>query len=448
MIKFESQIKEIEKINPLFSRSKVYVMYTGANRNGTYISREAVEESLHTLYNIPIVGEYMEDKDNFGGHGGKIEITDDSFKFIQTTFPYGVVSSDAEVYWEKVTEDDGSVKEYLVIDGAYLWTGRYEEVENLIGQPFGQSMEINIIDGNYEIIDGDEVFNITNFAFSALCILGIDKNGEGHVEPAFESASIVAYTLDKNEFKSQFNKMIEELKFSLDQKTGNEGGETMTLEELLAKYELNADQAIEKLGVESLEEFSIEELEVKLEELFSVEEAEEVVEEESTKEVVEEDTEEVVEEFKSVEESEEQENQEGSKEFSKEEFSAEYTSALKELDELKKAYAKLEMKYFDLEGVVLNTLKADHKAKAEEIFSKEVFSNLTDEDIQDLRDNVQDYNLAELEGKCYERLGKKMATFSLNSEKPKEKGIKIGIDFEVSNDDKSYSYMFKKYLNN
>src|SRR5690606_32149569 len=121
-LSFNSTVKNIEAVNPLFSRATVYILYTGVNRNNSYISRQAVESSLNTIFNVPVIGEFIEEKDNFGGHGGKLEITDNDIKFISTTKPYGVVPESANIYWENVTEKDGTVNEYLVVEGIYLWT--------------------------------------------------------------------------------------------------------------------------------------------------------------------------------------------------------------------------------------------------------------------------------------------------------------------------------------
>lgn len=265
VVRFEVNMDEVEKINPLFSKAKIKVLYTGLNRNNTHFSKSAVEDALHSIYNIPIVGEYLEAKDNFGGHGGKIEITDQGIEYIQTTKPYGVVAESAEVYWENVTENDGTINEYLVIDGAYLWTGRYSELEDLLNQSYGQSMEIEVKDGDYSVIDGVRTFDIKNFIFSALCILGVDKDGQGQVEPCFESASVSAYSLDKEDFKKQFSQMIAELKFSLTSK----GGKYIVNEklELLTKYSLTEDDL--KAKEINLEDFSVEELEDKLKEITS-----------------------------------------------------------------------------------------------------------------------------------------------------------------------------------
>lgn len=241
-LRFNSIIQNVEKINPLFSRAKIKVLYKGHNRNGSYFDKEDVMRNIHTIFNIPIVGEYLEETENFGGHGMAVEMKDDEIKFVQHTKPYGVIPESAQVYWEDITEDDGTINEYLIVDGAYLWTGRYEELQNLLDSTFNQSMEVDVVNGNYAVIDGMETFKIQDFNFSAFCILGINKNGEGHVEPAFESASITAYSLNKEDFTTQFNKMIDELKFSLDK-----GGKDMTevIKEEVTVVEENIEDAVD-----------------------------------------------------------------------------------------------------------------------------------------------------------------------------------------------------------
>jgi outer membrane murein-binding lipoprotein Lpp len=282
-MKFEIKIDNIEKVNPLFSKCKIYALYTDLNRNNSFISEQAVNESLGSIYNTPIVGEYIEESDNFGGHGGKVEITDGEIKYVQTTKPYGVIPESAKIYWEDIKESNGKVNKYLVIEDAYLWTSRYPEVEMLIGQKFGQSMEIEVLDAEFTTVNNKKVWNIKKFLFSAFCILGINKESDpdGHVEPCFESASIVAYSLDNDEFKKQFYQMIKELKFSLEkekiEKQDNKGGvDVEQLQELLKKYNLTLeDLAAKKINHE---EFSLEDLENKIKEAFEIEEdAQEIV---------------------------------------------------------------------------------------------------------------------------------------------------------------------------
>lgn len=219
-LRFNSVVTQIEKVNPLFSKVKIYVMYEGFNQNGSYIHRDAINKALSSIYNIPIVGEYLKEFDNFGDHANQlVEDGEGNLKLVQNTRPYGVVPESAQIYWETVTEEDGTQRDYLVVDGAYLWTGRYPELNTVLEEKqFGQSMEIRTINAKHMYKDGREVYAIQDFVFSAFCILGISKDTDpyGHVEPAFESAKIVAYTLDKESFKQQFSQMIEELKFTLE----------------------------------------------------------------------------------------------------------------------------------------------------------------------------------------------------------------------------------------
>lgn len=206
-------------LNPNFSKCKIYVAYPDLNRNNSFISEAAFDDAIPTVFNIPIVGEYIEKKENFGDHGGKIEIgKDGEITYVQTTMPYGVVAESAEVYWEDVIEEDGTENKYLVVDGGYLWTGRYPELEMMIGNKMNQSMELDVVDADWITVDDKKVYEIKKFVFSAFCILGTDVNGDNpsaHVEPCFESASIVTYSLDKDKFKLEFNQMIQELKQSL-----------------------------------------------------------------------------------------------------------------------------------------------------------------------------------------------------------------------------------------
>ena len=212
-IKYESRDFDITNKNPLFSEAKVYVMYHGENRNNTHISRENVDKALNSIYNIPIVGEFVEseedmEENNFGSHGGKVVIDDNGIKYIHTTRPVGVVPESARVYWEVVKDEKDREREYLVVDGALVWN-RYEtEVNTLKSANFGQSMEIEVMDGQFD--DEKGIFHINEFAFSAFCILGIDGRKNGKVEPAFEDSKIITYS--KEDIITEFKEMKDELK--------------------------------------------------------------------------------------------------------------------------------------------------------------------------------------------------------------------------------------------
>lgn len=192
--------KTFEDLNSEFKKAKCYILYADQNRNGSDLPKEVVEAAFPSLYNIPIVGEFKETVEDFGTHGGKIEISDEGIKYVQTTKPYGLLPESCNPRWENVKQEDGTEKEYLVAD-AILWYGRYPELQTTIDSFSNQSMEINVFDA--EVTD-DGTYKIKQFEFSALCLLGRE------VEPCFEQAKIVAYGLD--EFKAGLDELIKNYK--------------------------------------------------------------------------------------------------------------------------------------------------------------------------------------------------------------------------------------------
>jgi hypothetical protein len=407
-MRFEFNISNVEKINPLFSKAIVRVAYHGINRNNSYISKETFNKAIPTLFNIPVVGEYLESKDNFGGHGGKLEISDEGIKWIQTTKPYGVVGENAKVYWEEVTEKDGSVHEYLTVDGVYLWTGRYEELNLLLERNYGQSMEIEIQNGNFAIIDGQEVFKIDDFVFSALCILGVDKgdNPDDHVEPCFESASIMAYSLDKEEFKKQFKQMLDELKFSLN--VSQEGGQVME----------------------------------------DVKEQMEVVDEVETVETTDEQQEDVVEqEFENTTSTEVVKTMESTEETNEEtdevDYKAEYEKVKADFEQLQEKFNDLEKELEELRQFKANKL-AEERAKAEQELYERFSAELTEEEIEEVKAVASEYTLEQLEEKLFTLVGKKKANFSKQTKKEKQP-VKIALEIETKEKTSRYGDLFERF---
>jgi hypothetical protein len=403
LLDFNASISDVKQVNPLFSTCKVRVLYTGRNRNMSIISKDAVEKALPTLKNIPIVGEFSEATNDYKGHGGAIDL--DSYKFIHTTKPYGVVPESATYEWEDVKGADGSTRQYLTIHGCYLWTGRYEEAFSVVENGKGQSMEIEVTDGRWD--ESQEAYQIDNFIFSALCILGDDT------EPAFEDANITAYSLDKDSFKQEFTTMLSELKTSLSEKEVNG-----MLKDLLAKYSLTVEDLTAK-GID-FNEISEDELEAKIVEVFEIEvEKEEAVE---TEVEVEDKLADVELETEVEVEAEETEVVETEVEEVEVEAVVEVTDAevVEEVEAVETVDAEeLKSRISELEGQVeaqnseleslrefkLNIEKADHEAKAQKLFND---FQLTEEDVKEL--DIHQFSLEAIEEKCYAILGRKLAT--------------------------------------
>jgi hypothetical protein len=199
----------IKKLNPEFSLCTILVAYHGDNRNRSSISKEVFDENLWSIYGIPIIGEWVrreedQNKQTWGSHGGRIILDAEGIRFEQTTKPFGFITEKAyqNASWVEILEKDGHTKhEYIKLENCVLWSGRYEECESILEENFGQSMEINVIDGFYR---EDDYFEITKFSFSALCILGT-------AEPCFESA-MIGRQYELNRFKQEYQLMMDEFK--------------------------------------------------------------------------------------------------------------------------------------------------------------------------------------------------------------------------------------------
>ena len=415
IITFESKFETPTKFNSQFHMVKVYIAYAGKNRNFSIISKETFEKMIPSLYGIPIVGEWKEEKEDFGTHGGKIEISDEGIKYIETTKPYGFVDSSATVQWENVEEEDGTVNEYLTTT-AFLWTNRYPEVLKVLENKNHQSMEINVFDGEYSEEEPD-YFELLDGEFSALCILGED------VTPAFESAKISQFSLDKEEFKSEFTQMVAELRNSLnftegggnleDKKTENTEEKVENTEDFTEEAENEkADEKVDETLEESTDEFK-EEPDEKVDE---TEELEEDFEEEV--ETVDEKTEEVEEET--------------------EDFELKYNELLTDFEELEAKYEKLEAEVIILREFKAQKEQEEFNAEQERLRQEKIdhinneYSSISDDVKEIFVSKVDEYaTTADIDADICVYIVKNKLTFSkAKQEKPP---AKVGVEESKQN---------------
>lgn len=433
------------EINPLMSSCEIKVLYLGENRNHSYITKEVATEMAKTLRGAPIVGYYKEDKEDFRDHGEKVTFDDEGIKFECMTKPYGFVSPDAQVWFQKFEEQDefGNqlTREYLMTTG-YLWTGQYEEAKLAVegnGRPQSMELDPETLDGHWSTNNktGMDFFIINDAIFSKLCILGED------VEPCFEGASVTApevskkFSLDDN-FRKTLYTMMQDLKFAL------EGGNSMEIEQNLA---VETETPVD--------EFAIADSLVREEEAPVVESKTEEVEESVVEEETEEDVKEIVEEEPSVEENladndnseqsiltetqdsiedtqSSQENfaksngeEEKEKDDEEEESESEedegkdkhacgnkkkkYELIEEELETLKTSYTELESKYQKLVEFK-NTV--DNEKKDALINS---FYMLSDEDKKEVIENKAKYSLEDIEAKLSVICVRKKVNFDLDN---------------------------------
>jgi len=281
-------------INPMMSKCEIKVLYIGANRNHSYITKEVATEMAKTLRGAPIVGYYKEEKEDFADHGEQVIFDDEGIHFNCLTKPYGFVAPDAEIWFQKFvdTDDFGNdvEREYLMTTG-YLWTGQFEEVKTVVENGRPQSMELDeaTLEGRWEYnrAEGMEYFIIDDAMFSKLCILGDD------VEPCFEGASVTepqvstSFTKVDDTFVRTLYTMMQDLKSALEIQGGQSKME-------LENNELENNEVVESPVVE---ETPVAEEEVPAVEEPTVEEeapAEENAEAASNGEIEEESTEEPV----------------------------------------------------------------------------------------------------------------------------------------------------------
>lgn len=220
---------EVTPQNDLISKCEIKVLYLGENRNHSFITKEVAKEMANSLPGAPIVGAFIESKEDFGDHGRVVTIEDGQIKFSCKTVPYGFVAPDAEVWFQEFLDTDEygvqTKREYLMTTG-YLWTGQYPEVQKAIDEGLPQSMELeeDTLDGHWATNgnSGVEFFIINDATFSKLCILGSD------VEPCFEGASVTAPTIS-NEFSKEpeFVFTLLKMRNELENALYNEGGSDM-----------------------------------------------------------------------------------------------------------------------------------------------------------------------------------------------------------------------------
>ncbi len=368
-------------VNPLMSKCEIKVLYVGANRNNSFITKQVAAEIGKTLRGAPIVGYYKEKKEDFTDHGEKIIFDDEGIHFECETKPYGFVSPVAEVWFQDFEDSDGMgnsiTRTYLMTTG-YLWTGQFPESSLPVNDGRPQSMELDkkTLEGTWQtnLDNGMEYFIINDAVISKLCILGKD------VQPCFEGASITApnvssqFTLDDN-FKHTLYSMMQDLQNAL-----KEGGQQM---EDLKDIEVTTEDPTVETSEESSENLD------KVEENTPDIENNETAENEYTQ----------------------AESEEENSDKAIAEFAEKYTQLEQDFNNLQEAYNSLKINYDEL----VNFKKAIESEKKDALIAE--FYMLSEEDKKDVIDNKQKYSLDEIKAKLSIICFDKKISFSKDEEK-------------------------------
>lgn len=230
-------VTEIEEVNPIISKARVRIFYTGLNRNLTYITEEFAEKLLKTLPYTPVGGLWEKDAEDFTDHGGGG--TENREKF-QT---FGVVPENPNVAWEEHLDDDGVMRKYACCD-VFLWTARYKAAREIPKKAQSMELYIDSIKGQWKRDGATEYYEFIDGHFFGLLALGDD------VEPCFEGAAFY-------EFDSSAKEFFKELKnYTLSAQKEHIGGTEM---ETNLNQPVEETPVVEEVAVETPTENSVEE---------------------------------------------------------------------------------------------------------------------------------------------------------------------------------------------
>ena len=414
-------------LNPLISKCEIKVLYTGLNRNKSFITKDVANKMAQSLPGTPIVGEFL--TQDFGDHGEEdLVIDENGLRFVKSTVPYGFIPTDAKIWWQNFLDCDGVEREYLLTEG-YLWTGRYPETQRVISKGNGQSMELDkdSLVGEWTKSDNAEFeyFNIDEAFFSALCILGED------VEPCFEGANIgrpsLLYSLDKDDFKSQLSAFMLDLKDALNTQGGIPMEDNKSLETPLTP-EVEEVEVVEET-TEIVEEVEVEAAETESAdaevEEFAKDDKKKKKEEE--KEEEEQTSEEQPSNDKQEENTDEEDKKKKKKNYKLEEVE-EYVQLSKDFLELSTKYENLVKEYEAMKPVLEKFLAQENErvmAEKQEMINR--FYMLDEADLKEVKENIANFSLDEIESKLCVIAVRKKVNFNLdtteNSDKEIEKPI-------------------------
>lgn len=409
---------EPNKINSVFSMGRARIFYKGPNRNRSVIDGEVADQLASTIPGTPVIGTYDYDEEDFTGH----EYNASAFGFIPL-----------EPHASWIEKDD---KTYLEVD-VVIWDGRFEEAKDIITKEKHLSMELNPITmkGHFDKIGQTTYYFIDYAEFFGVTVLGDE------VEPCFKDA----------QFLNAYSKMVSAYAAYVEETHENTEGGKNTMENItdIVEPEVTTEEVVEEAVVEepTVEE-TVEEttevtepvIEPEVEEVIEAEE--EITEETEIVETVEapEETEfsEKEEEVcpkcekdpcvceSSLDEEDKEEADEKDDEDKEDDSQEDKYQALEsELNDYKAKYESLENKYNE----ALNSLNKYTKKEKLEIISKFSTKLESEELIEKLTNDVDNYSLDEIKSELGQALVEQLsAEDDSNEEASSETNFSLNIN--------------------
>lgn len=392
----ESTIEVIGSNDEVFAPAKILVGYCGDNRNWSSISEEVFSNA--PIKNIPVVANFISDKNDFGGHDVKIIKTDDGIEVYAATVPFGLVPESAK-QWFTDEMVDGEMKRCFWTE-CLLWKRQYGFEKIAEAKRINHSMEIDA--SEYTFRD-DGYTQIDKMRFEALCLLGSD------VEPCFENSRLeLGYSLD-----AEISQMMEQYKQYCLQKEVNDNME-------------NEKQFENESVAEPVTEPTTTEPEATTESEFTNTET-------KTENTVPAEPETTDENELSTEEQSEPEADPVDYELQYNELKAQYDALNSEVETLRQFKADVEAK--------------ERAAQEEAVFAK--FEKLNElEEYKKLKEVSAEYTIDTLEEKCYAIAGKNGINLFSVENKVTEPVTKFSVVPEENKKESIYGDLFERYGKN
>ncbi len=179
-----------------FTKVKITLMHTGLNYNYSIFTKKSIEEAIPTLANIPILGYLKYNSDgtkDFKAHEWEIIYTSDKTETKYIGSAYGVIPENNNAHFEKIIDEYGVEREYLIVDGL-IWN-RYDDVVNILNRDIFKSQSIELSDDYIGKYNDDFQFVFEKFQFNGACFLGEEY------EPAMVGANITTKFSKENNDK-------------------------------------------------------------------------------------------------------------------------------------------------------------------------------------------------------------------------------------------------------
>ena len=367
------------------NRLKVGVFTKYGNRNGSYIKDDVANMLIEsaTRGDTPVVGFFDPETKNWASHTGPTLAS-----------AYGYV----EYFegWQPFTDKDGETRDYAVFS-TVLFTKYFNEANFVVGQNQSMELDINSIEGDWANIGDQEYFVYTKAEIMGLCIIG------DH-EPCFSVSSF--FSKNDDTYKSQYEKfssLLADLKAKVEEAEKQpEGGEHQM------ENEMNPEVNESTPAQEFEQEPANQEPEAPAAEAEQEPAAEEFAAEEPAAEPAAEPEEEP------AGESEGQETEPAAEEPAAD-FEAQIAELQSQLTEMTTNYENAQTRIADLEAQITSASETEAALRSQiatyeaertrlEVEQKNALidrytNNLTEEELADVREHINDYSYNEIESK-------------------------------------------------